>query len=60
MGKTRQHPRYNVLSCRTSDAEWREIEAIIGNGNRSEFVRDAVLEKARRDRQRRFDNALSQ
>ena len=39
MGKTRQNPRYNVLSCRTSDA---------------------VLEKARRDRQRRFDDALSQ
>lgn len=60
MGKTRQNPRYNVLSCRTSDAEWAEINAVIGNRVVSDFVREALLEKARRDRQRGYDHALSQ
>lgn len=59
MGKRRTTPRYNVISCRTSDAELEEISAVIGNGSRSDFVRDAVIEKARRERQRRVDHALS-
>jgi hypothetical protein len=59
MGKPKASPRYNVLSCRTNDAEWEEISTAIGRGNRSDFLRQAVLEKIRRDKQRRIDHALS-
>lgn len=59
MGKWKQHPRYNILSFRASDSEVEEIEAVIGNnGNRSAFVLEAVMEKIRRDSQRRKDHAL--
>jgi len=60
MGKIRQHPKYNVLSCRASDAEWEEIDAVIGNGNRSAFLLEAALEKVRRERQRRVDHVVSE
>ena len=59
MGRPKATPRYNVLSCRTNDAEWIEISAAIGRANRSDFVRQAVLEKIRREKQRRIDDALS-
>ena len=49
MGKSKQNPRYNVISCRTSDAERDRIWAAVGNGNLSAFILEAVLEKIERE-----------
>lgn len=60
MGKTTEHPRYNVIHFRASDVEYDEIHAVVGNGPWSRFMREAVLEKVRREKQRRIDHALSE
>jgi hypothetical protein len=59
MGKWKENPRYNVMSCRANDAEWLEIAAAIGAGNRSAFFLEAVLEKVRRERSEGAKDALS-
>jgi len=59
MGKQKEHPRYNVYPFRASDTEAMEIESNIPRGKRGEFFREAVLEKIRREKQRRIDHALS-
>jgi len=56
MGK----PRYNVFPFRANDQEAREILTNVPAGQRAAFFRDAVLEKIRRERQRRVDHALSE
>lgn len=60
MGKIKPNPRYNVISCRASEAERRSIQAVIGKGNLSAFLLEAALEKVRRETQRRMDHALSE
>ena len=60
MGKPRTDPRYNVFPFRASEQEAKEILANVPAGQRATFFRDAVLEKIRRDRQRRVDHALSE
>jgi hypothetical protein len=60
MGKTKQQPRYNVLSVRLSDYELREISEQISdtNATRQDFILQALLEKTTRDRQASMDNYL--
>ena len=60
MGKIKENPRYNVISCRASKSERLEIAAVVGNGNLSLFLLDAAMEKVRREKQRRIDHALSE
>jgi hypothetical protein len=52
MGKSKQNPRYNVISCRASDAERERIWTAVGKGNLSAFVLEAVLEKVKREQLR--------
>lgn len=58
MGKTRQNPRYNVISCRVSDAELAEITSAIGSGTRQEYLLAAVSEKLINDRQAAIDEMI--
>ena len=60
MGKCKENPRYNVISCRVSDAELQAIESEVGPERLSGFLLEAALEKVLRERQRRMDHALSQ
>jgi len=59
MGSPRQNPRYNVFPFRASDQEAQEIMGHVPAGRRATFFRDAVLEKIRREKQKRMDDALS-
>lgn len=58
MGKTKEHPRYNVLSFRVSDAELEELESAMIGGSRQDFLLEASLEKARADNQSYMDMAI--
>lgn len=55
MGRMKEHPRYNVMSFRASDAELVQIVAAIGEVSRQEFLLTAVMEKIVNDRQTRMD-----
>ena len=55
MGRMKEHPRYNVMSFRASDAELARIVAAIGEVSRQEFLLTAVMEKIVNDRQTRMD-----
>ena len=57
MGKMKQHPRYNVISCRVTDAELAEIAAVVGNGNRAEFMLQAILDAVRFSARRKTTKA---
>ena len=59
MPKYKQHPRYNVLSFRVSDAELEEIQDAMIGGSSQLFLRDAALEKARSDNQAMVDMAIA-
>lgn len=55
MGRMKQHPRYNVLSFRASDAELKEIADSLSGVSRQSFLLEAALEKVRNDRQSYID-----
>lgn len=44
MGRMKEHPRYNVISLRVSDAELAKIKACLADSeNVSDFLRDSAL-----------------
>lgn len=44
VGKTKENPRYNVVSVRLSDAELATLERMRGKENRQDFVRRGITE----------------
>lgn len=58
MGRMKEHPKYNILSFRVSDADLAEIEDAMIGGSRQDFLRDAALEKARTDKQAMMNMAI--
>lgn len=44
MGKMSEHPRYNVVSLRVTDEEWRTLREISRNSSKSvsEVMREAM------------------
>lgn len=55
MGRMKQHPRYNVVSCRISDDTKASIDHALGGRSIQEFVHAAIEEKLINDRQARID-----
>lgn len=44
MGRMKEHPRYNVISLRVSDAELARIKACLADNERiGDYVRDSAL-----------------
>jgi hypothetical protein len=52
MGKTKQNPRYNVISCRVADDELAQLNAAVLSVKRGTFIREAVMEKIEREKGR--------
>lgn len=55
MGRMKENPRYNVISLRVSDEELAELNIVIGDGTRQEYLLAALTEKFINDRQARID-----
>lgn len=55
MGRMKQHPRYNVVSCRVSDDTKHNINHALGGRSVQEFVHAAIEEKLISERQDRID-----
>lgn len=55
MGRQKQNPRYNVLSCRVSDDLRQCIEHALDGRTVQQFLDAAIQEKLINDRQARFD-----
>lgn len=59
MGRMKQHPRYNVLSCRVSDDTRSCIDHALGGRSVQEYIHAAIEEKLISDRQYRIDKAVA-
>lgn len=59
MGRMKQNPRYNVISCRVSDDTKQSITHALGGQSVQEFVHAAIEEKLISDRQHRIDKAVA-
>lgn len=55
MGKMKENPRYNILSCRVSDDLRASINHALAGRSIQEFVHAAIEEKLIDDRQARID-----
>jgi len=55
MGRLKQHPRYNVLSCRVSDEIRQCVDHARERVTVDEYIRTALEEKLIRDRQERIN-----
>ncbi len=55
MGRQKQHPRYNVLSCRVSDAQLAEISKSLNGRKVQHYLIAAITEKLINDRQAQID-----
>lgn len=53
MGRMKQHPRYNVLSCRVSDDTRGCIDHVLGNRTMQQFIHAAIEAKLAVERQER-------
>lgn len=60
MGKMKENPRYNVVSCRVSDAMNQSINHALGKRTRQEFVHEAIEAKLIEERQARIDTVVAQ
>ena len=58
MGRKKQNPKYNVLSCRVSNDLRQSISHALGNCSVQEYMHAAVEEKLRNDRQARIDKLV--
>lgn len=59
MGRMKENPRYNVISCRVSDDLKQNIQHALGNRTRQEFIHEAIEAKLIEERQARIDKALA-
>lgn len=55
MGRKKQQPRYNVLSCRVSDAQLAAIRQALGGQTIQHYLIGAITEKVINDRQAEID-----
>lgn len=55
MGRMKEHPRYNVLSCRVSDAQLAEISRALDGRTVQHYLIAAITEKIINDRQAEID-----
>lgn len=55
MGRKKQNPRYNVLSCRVSDAQLAAIRQALGGRSIQHYLIGAITEKVINDRQAEID-----
>lgn len=55
MGVMKEHPRYNVLSCRVSDELKQSISHALDGSSVQEYIHAAIEEKLISDRQARID-----
>lgn len=55
MGRMKENPRYNVVSCRVSDETKASIDHALAGHSVQEFVHAAIEEKLINDRQARID-----
>lgn len=60
MGRTKQHPRYNVLSCRVSDSLKQSINHALGSRTMQQFMHEAAEAKLIEERQARVDKIVAQ
>lgn len=58
MGKMKENPRYNVLSCRVSDDTRSCISHALGGRSVQEYVHAAIEEKLIGDRQACIDKYI--
>lgn len=58
MGKTKEHPRYNIVSVRISDRELAELDIMRGSRKRSIVLGEALNEKILKERQSRMDQII--
>lgn len=58
MGKSKEHPRYNIVSVRISDAELAELNRIRSGRPLSDLLLDAVNGLIIAEQQRHYDNHL--
>ena len=59
MGRMKENPRYNVVSCRVSDDTKQIINHALGNQTMQDFIHTAIEEKLISDRQHRIDKAVA-
>lgn len=50
MGRMKQHPKYNVLSCRVSDDTRKCISHALGGRSVQQFIHAAIEEKLAKNR----------
>lgn len=58
MGRMKENPRYNVISCRVSDDMKKSIVHAINGGSVQAFIHSALEEKLISERQARMDELL--
>lgn len=58
MGRMKQNPRYNVVSCRVSDNTKQNIKRALGNRTVQEFAHEAIEAKLIEERQAMIDAYL--
>ena len=58
MGRKKQNPKYNVLSCRVNDDLRQCISHALGQRSIQDFLHTAVEEKLVNDRQARIDKLI--
>lgn len=59
MGRMKEHPRYNIISCRISDDTKACVEKALSGRTVQEFLHTAIEEKLINDRQARIDALVS-
>lgn len=56
MGRRKQNPRYNILSCRVSDAQHASITQALDGRKVQQYLIEAITEKLVNDRQAQINN----
>ena len=59
MGRMKENPRYNVVSCRVSEDTKISLYHALGGRSVQQFVHDAITAKLIEERQARIDNILA-
>lgn len=55
MGKTKEHPRYNIVTARISTAVADALREMYPGRSRSSIISEALADKIIRDRQGHYD-----
>lgn len=58
MGKMKENPRYNIVSCRASDQEYAAIIAALDGRTMADFLLQAAMDKIIAEQQSHYNQHL--